>query len=181
MDSWIEVGMLDGWKVLSNLQPSNLPTLQRCVAIELDAEPVRRAHGPREIDAHQSIQETRADTDRYERVRNRQMLARSRAADIAEQHEPRGRPLIPQLDAAAPERIAALRVAVVAAHRAGPAEVPVALHRDAPGRHPAAELERGGHAPQRRRHAQRRAHARELECPRPTVHGDVGIPAIALG
>src|SRR5205814_2114021 len=128
------------------------------------------SHGTGHVDAHEPIDETRPDAEAHQRVRERQLLARARARHVAEQHEARGRPAIRQLEPGAPECIATRPRAAIAAQRPRPAEVPEALHRNAPRRHPTTELHRTGETaapPEWRREPQRAAAAAEAIRPRP--------------
>src|SRR5207247_4430495 len=103
---------------------------ERAVGIEIQTPAGRRPRGTRQIEAHEPVDEARADADPSQRADEREVLARSRAPGIGEQDDARRGPAIGELEPCAPERVPARRVATITAHRAGAAEIPVALHRN---------------------------------------------------
>src|SRR5882762_7710885 len=104
---------------------------KRSVGIEIQTPTGRRSDRAGEIEPDQSVHEARADADSGEGPRQRKLFTRTGAPDVREQHDARRRPAVRQLEAGAPKRVAAGRVAAVATQGPWPAEVPVALHRHA--------------------------------------------------
>ena len=110
------------------------------------------------------------------------MLARAGASDVREQHHACGRPTIRELEARAPERVAAGRIPAIAANRAGTAEIPVALDRDDTIGHAARQLDRTGD-PRTKwcGHPQRAAHAPKPVRPHAAIDRHIGGPLRPLG
>src|SRR2546428_10966967 len=111
-----------------------------CVGIEIQTPAGRRPQSPGHIEAEESVDEARAHADAGQRPDEREVLARAGASDVREQHHACGRPTIRELEARAPERVAAGRIPAIAANRAGAAEIPVALDRDYTIGHAARQL-----------------------------------------
>src|SRR3989449_5986853 len=98
--------------------------LERCVGIQIQTPTGRRPDGARDIEPDQPVDEARAHADADEGPGQRELLARTRASHVGEHHDARGGPAVRQLEPRAPKRVAARRVAAVAAQGSWPAEVP---------------------------------------------------------
>src|SRR3989442_4180707 len=110
------------------------------------------------------------------------MIAWARAADVPEQHDAGGRPRVGQLQTGAPEGVAGRSRSTVSPQRARSTQVPVALDRHSSGARALGNLDCTGElAPERGRHAQRRAGTTEVIRPGAAVDGDVGRPLRVLG
>src|SRR5882672_2503377 len=113
----------------SLLPTPHVSNSERCVGIEIQTPTGRRPDSACEVEPNQPVDEARADAHSDERPGERELLARTGATHVGEQHDARGGPAVRELEPRAPERVAARRVAAVAAQRARPAEVEVALNR----------------------------------------------------
>src|SRR2546425_1576613 len=133
---WKVMGVGSGeWSLTHDKVP--LPTpyshvfrSERCVGIEIQTPAGRRPRCPSEIAAQEPVDETRAHADSGQRPDKREVLARAGVSDVREQHHTCGRPTIRELEACAPERVAAGRIPAIAANRPRTAQIPGALGRD---------------------------------------------------
>src|SRR3989441_4798930 len=150
---------------------------ERCVGIQIQTPTGRRPDSTREIEPDHPVDEARAHAAAGEGPGQRELLARTRASHAGEEHDARSGPTVRKLEPRAPKRVAARRVAAIAAQGSRPAEVPVALDWNASVRDAASQLDPPREVrTERRRDAQRATHTPKPIRPGATVERHIGGP-----